>query len=108
MGKLLAGEHRRCVLALSHGARASLTMSQSREHLERTPGAIVDRYFCSMSRFVRFLAPALLALARGRRDWVEFLRDGSVTAAGDPDLVSHLTEWFRPRSAPDTASLAGG
>ena len=42
--------------------------------------------------------PALLALARGRSDFADAFRDGSVTAAGDPDLVKHLAGWFRPAS----------
>ena len=46
--------------------------------------------------------PALLALARGRRDWSETLRDGSVTAAGDPDLVSQVGEWFQSAAVPQT------
>ncbi|MDJ0400126.1 winged helix-turn-helix transcriptional regulator [Rhodococcus rhodochrous] len=40
--------------------------------------------------------PALLALAHGRCDWSCALRDGSVTAAGDPALMSRVGEWFRP------------
>ncbi|WP_016935675.1 hypothetical protein [Rhodococcus sp. R1101] len=39
--------------------------------------------------------PALLALARGRGDWSRAVRDGSVTAAGDPALVSRVGDWFR-------------
>jgi DNA-binding HxlR family transcriptional regulator len=42
--------------------------------------------------------PALLALAKGRCDWSDTFQDGSVTAAGDPDLLSRLAEWFRPAS----------
>jgi hypothetical protein len=51
----------------------------------------VDRYVnleCSM--------PAVLAIARGRVGWPEVFEDGSVTAAGDPALLSKLAEWFRP------------
>jgi DNA-binding HxlR family transcriptional regulator len=40
--------------------------------------------------------PALLAVARGRLGWPEVFEDGSVTAAGDPALLSKLAEWFRP------------
>jgi DNA-binding HxlR family transcriptional regulator len=40
--------------------------------------------------------PAILALARGRVDWSHALRDGSVTASGDPRLLERLTYWFRP------------
>lgn len=52
--------------------------------------------------YVEASMPALLALARGRCDWSETLRDGSVTAAGDPDLVSQLGEWFQSAAVPDT------
>lgn len=48
--------------------------------------------------YVEASTPALLALARGRRDWSDAFGDGSVTAAGDPDLVSRVAEWFRPAS----------
>lgn len=46
--------------------------------------------------YVQTSMSALLALARGRRSWADALRDGSLTAAGDPHLVSMLAEWFRP------------
>jgi DNA-binding HxlR family transcriptional regulator len=42
--------------------------------------------------------PALLALARGRCDWSSAFEDGSVTAAGDPGLLSRVAGWFRPAS----------
>lgn len=48
--------------------------------------------------YVEASMPALLALARGRSDWSDAFGDGSVTAAGDPDLVKHLAGWFRPVS----------
>jgi DNA-binding HxlR family transcriptional regulator len=52
------------------------------------------------SRYVYIEAslPALLALARGRCDWSDSSRDGSVKAAGDPELVNQLAVWFRPAS----------
>jgi hypothetical protein len=50
--------------------------------------------------------PALLALARGRRDWLDAIEDGSVTAAGDPGLLSRVAEWFRPTSDPLPSSYA--
>ncbi len=50
--------------------------------------------------------PALLALARGRIDWSDALGDGSVTAAGDPDLLRRVTEWFRSASDRLPASYA--
>ncbi|WP_420754053.1 winged helix-turn-helix transcriptional regulator [Rhodococcus sp. O3] len=50
--------------------------------------------------------PALLALARGRRDWSDAFGDGSVTAAGDPDLIGRVSAWFRPASAPRVPASA--
>jgi hypothetical protein len=41
---------------------------------------------------------ALLALAPGRCDWSDAFGDGSVTATGDPDLVTQVAGWFRPAS----------
>ena len=35
----------------------------------------------------------LVALARGRLDWADAFRDGSLTAAGDPELVSRVASW---------------
>jgi DNA-binding HxlR family transcriptional regulator len=52
--------------------------------------------------------PALLALARGRRDWSDAFGDGSFAAAGDPDLVSRVAEWFRPAVEQLPSSYAGG
>jgi DNA-binding HxlR family transcriptional regulator len=52
------------------------------------------------SRYVYLEAsmPALLALAKGRCDWSDTFQDGSVTAAGDPDLLNRVADWFRPAS----------
>ncbi len=58
--------------------------------------------------YVEASMPALLALARGRRDWSDAFGDGSATAAGDPDLVNHLASWFRPTSHHVPSSTAGG
>ena len=52
--------------------------------------------------------PALLALARGRRDWSDTFGDGSMTAAGDPDLLSRVAQWFRPASDPLPAMMTAG
>jgi DNA-binding HxlR family transcriptional regulator len=52
-----------------------------------------DRYV-----YLESSMPALLALARGRSGWPDLLEDGSVTAAGDPELLSRVVEWFRPAS----------
>ena len=51
---------------------------------------------------------ALLALATGRCDWSDAFRDGSVRAAGDPDLLNQLAQWFRPASDPLSSSTVGG
>ena len=37
----------------------------------------------------------LVALARGRLDWADAFQDGSLTAAGDPALVSRVATWFQ-------------
>jgi hypothetical protein len=37
----------------------------------------------------------LVALARGRRDWPDAFQDGSIAAAGDPELVSRVATWFQ-------------
>ena len=42
--------------------------------------------------------PALLAVARGRCAWSDQFEDGSITAAGDPVLLSRVVEWFEPAS----------
>ncbi len=58
--------------------------------------------------YVEASMPALLALARCRCDWSDAFRDGSVTAAGDPDLVGQLAKWFRSTSMPGTPANADG
>ena len=40
----------------------------------------------------------LVGLARGRLDWADALQDGSLIAAGDPELVGRVASWFQ-RSA---------
>ncbi len=89
-------------------------------HFDRRYWLVLERgiepYGCltdpllDQSRYVYVEAsmPALLALARGRREWLDAFRDGSVTAAGDPDLVYHLAGWFRPASDHVRSSSAGG
>ena len=54
--------------------------------------------------YVEVSMPALLALARGRCAWSDAFADGSVTAAGDPDLVNHVAGWFRPAAEHVTSS----
>lgn len=63
-------------------------------------GCLTDP-FLDVSRYVYVESsmPALLALARGRRDWADALVDGSVTAAGDPQLLNRVGEWFRPAAS---------
>ena len=58
--------------------------------------------------YVETSMPALLALAKGRCDWTDVLRDGSVTIAGDPDLVHQLAGWFRSTPVPRTPTHADG
>lgn len=62
------------------------------------------------SRYVYIEAsmPALLALARGRCDWSDAFADGSVTAAGDPDLVNQVVRWFQPAGERVPSSYPGG
>ena len=48
--------------------------------------------------YIESSMPSLLAIANGRGDWSDAFGDGSVTAAGDPDLLSRVTTWFRPTS----------
>ena len=36
-----------------------------------------------------------VALARGRLDWADALRDGSLSASGAPELVCRLATWFQ-------------
>lgn len=45
--------------------------------------------------YVHASITTLLALARGRRDWVDMLADGLVIS-GPPDLASRVAEWFTP------------
>ncbi len=58
-------------------------------------GCLTDP-FLAPNRYV-YLESAmstLLALARGRLTWSAAFEDGSLAAAGDPDLVSGVSEWF--------------
>jgi hypothetical protein len=59
---------------------------------------------------------ALLGPARGRRDWSDAVRDGSIAVAGDPDLVGRVAAWSAPppskrrrrTSAADITARRGG
>lgn len=69
-------------------------------------GCLTDP-FLDPSRYVyvESAMSTLLALARGRLTWSAAFRDGSLTAAGDPDLVSGAAEWFqRSREHSDAAT----
>lgn len=44
--------------------------------------------------YLRCATATMLALARGRRDWAVAFGDGSVVAAGDPDLCRCVADWF--------------
>jgi hypothetical protein len=46
--------------------------------------------------YLQCAVPTLLALARGRRRWSDAFADGSLTAAGEPDLCRRVAEWFMP------------
>ena len=57
-----------------------------------------DRYI-----YLRCALPTLLGLARGRQVWTDAITDGSLTAAGAPDLYRRLPDWFVR-----TTAAAGG
>jgi DNA-binding HxlR family transcriptional regulator len=59
-------------------------------------GCLTDP-FLDTGRYV-YLVSAMstyVALARGRLDWADAFQDGSLTAAGDPELVSRVATWFQ-------------
>jgi DNA-binding HxlR family transcriptional regulator len=86
---------RRYWLVLEHGAEAYGCL--------RDPLLDESRYV-----YVEASMPVLLALARARCDWSDAFGDGSVTASGDPDLVSHLAGWFHTASVHAPSPGAGG
>ena len=86
---------RRYWLVLEHGVEAYGCL--------RDPLLDESRYV-----YVEASMPVLLALARARCDWSDAFGDGSVTASGDPDLVSHLAGWFRTASVHAPSPGAGG
>ena len=49
--------------------------------------------------YIESTVPAILALARGRRDPLDAIADGSVEVFGDPALVEQLPTWFLPADA---------
>lgn len=56
--------------------------------------------------YVRGGLPAMVAVARGRRDWTDALADGSLEADGDPTLVARLPTWFESADSIDDGSLS--
>ena len=46
--------------------------------------------------YLRCALPTLLALARGRQDWVGAVTDRSLIVAGDTDLCHQAPDWFAP------------
>ena len=104
-----------------HGPRRPVVLELRLSHrLDRRYWLVleggIDAYGClrdplldeSRYLYVDASMPALLALAKGRCDWTDAVRDGSVTAAGDPDLVHQLADWFRSTSVPGTPTHAHG
>jgi DNA-binding HxlR family transcriptional regulator len=60
------------------------------------PYACLADPFFDEGRYV-YVATAIstfLALARGRLDWSQAIAEGSLTASGDPALVSQAAAWF--------------
>ena len=104
-----------------HGPRRPVVLELRLSHrLDRRYWLVleggIDAYGClrdplldeSRYLYVETSMPALLALAKGRCDWTDAVRDGSVTAAGDPDLVHQLADWFRSTSVLGTPTHAHG
>jgi DNA-binding HxlR family transcriptional regulator len=104
-----------------HGPRRPVVLELRLSHrLDRRYWLVleggIDAYGClrdplldeSRYLYVDASMPALLALAKGRCDWTDAVRDGSVTAAGDPELVQQLADWFRSTSVPGTPTHAQG
>lgn len=62
------------------------------------PYGCVEDPWLDESRYLYVEAglPVLLALAKGRRDWSQAVRDGSVLISGDPALARALPGWFLP------------
>jgi hypothetical protein len=62
-------------------------------------GCLTDP-FLDTGRYVYLVSAmsTLVGLARGRLDWADALQDGSLIAAGDPELVGRVASWFQ-RSA---------
>jgi DNA-binding HxlR family transcriptional regulator len=59
------------------------------------------------ARYLYVQAPitALLALARGNRDWAHAISDGTLVITGASELASRVIEWFKP--ADNTAPRGG-
>lgn len=52
--------------------------------------------------YVRAAITALMAVARGRRDWADALGDGLVVS-GPPELAGQVSDWFTPSVVPAAA-----
>jgi DNA-binding HxlR family transcriptional regulator len=85
-------------------AIVEVTMRHERGHrcwlvLERgtSPYGCFEDPLLDESRYVYVEAgiTVLLALARGRRSWVDAVADGSVAAFGNPDLIRQIPFWFK-------------
>ena len=50
---------------------------------------------------------ALLAIAKGRTNWSDAFKDGSVRGGGDPDLLHRVPTWFVSDLGPGTHVAAG-
>jgi len=72
---------RRFWLVLEHGTAPSVCIED--------PCLAGDRYV-----FVEADVRALYPIARGMRDWLEAVADGSVQLSGEPALVRALPTWF--------------
>jgi DNA-binding HxlR family transcriptional regulator len=59
--------------------------------------------------YIESSVPAILSLARGHRDPIDAIADGSVQVFGDPNLVGQLPSWFLSADpAPRDLSLPVG
>lgn len=57
-------------------------------------GCVTDPMLGGRYVYLKCAVATLLALARGRRVWSDAFADGSLVAAGDPDLCRCVPAWF--------------
>ena len=62
-------------------------------------GCVTDPLLGGRYVYLQCAVATLLALARGRRNWSDAFADGSLVAAGDPDLCRRVPTWFEPDHA---------